>query len=278
MGTDLRADYEQARGASGGSDERHPLWTRGAAPATGYGETTVGTFVGMASATAAEVCAAAGADWVLIDLEHGSGSEDAVRDGVLAAGSYGVPTVVRVESGDRIRIGRVLDQGAAGIMVPRLDKPGEVAAVLTHLLYPPHGDRGVATYNRSCRWGMDRSPLHRPTRKPSESSRSKPWKRWRRSMRSPPRTASTCSSSVRWICPTRSGCRCSSTAPSSRRPRTGARRRGRARQDGRHPGRERRHGARLCRAGLPVRRHRLRLDHHGRRVPRRLRHRPQQPH
>ena len=47
------------------------------------GETTVGTFVGMASATATEVCAAAGADWVLIDLEHGAGSEDVIRDGVL---------------------------------------------------------------------------------------------------------------------------------------------------------------------------------------------------
>ncbi len=107
------------------------------------GETTVGTFVGMASATATEVCAAAGADWVLIDLEHGAGSEDVIRDSVLAAGSYGVPVVVRVESSERIRIGRVLDQGAAGVMVPRLDKPGEVAAVLTHLQYPPHGDRGA---------------------------------------------------------------------------------------------------------------------------------------
>ncbi|MDI2035625.1 HpcH/HpaI aldolase family protein [Paenarthrobacter nitroguajacolicus] len=123
------------------------------------GEVTVGTFVGMSSAVAAEVCAASGADWVLIDLEHGSGGEDAVRDGVLAAGSYGVPTIVRVESGERIRIGRVLDQGAAGIMVPRLNSVGEASASVQHMLYPPYGDRGVATYNRSCRWGMDRAPL-----------------------------------------------------------------------------------------------------------------------
>lgn len=127
------------------------------------GETTVGTFVGMASTTAAEVCAAAGADWLLIDLEHGAGSEDVISDSVLAAASYGVPVIVRVESSQRIRIGRVLDQGAAGVMVPRLDKPGEAASVLTHLRYPPHGDRGVATYNRSCRWGMDRLPLTDPT-------------------------------------------------------------------------------------------------------------------
>jgi len=128
------------------------------------GDTTVGTFVGMASATATEVCAAAGADWVLIDLEHGAGSEDVIRDSVLAAASYGVPAIVRVESGARIRIGRVLDHGAAGVMVPRLDKPDEVTAILAHLRYPPHGDRGVATYNRSCRWGLERSPLTDPAR------------------------------------------------------------------------------------------------------------------
>src|SRR6478735_7836633 len=114
------------------------------------GEVTLGTFVGMASATAVEVCAAAGADWVLIDLEHGSGGEDAVRDGVVAAGSYGVPAIVRVESGERIRIGRVLDQGAAGIMVPRLTTVDQAAESVRHMLYPPHGDRGVATYNRAC--------------------------------------------------------------------------------------------------------------------------------
>ena len=130
------------------------------------GDTTLGTFVGMASAIAAEVCAAAGADWILIDLEHGAGTEDAVRDGVLAAGAYGVPTVVRVETGDRLRIGRVLDQGAAGVMIPRLDNPDQVADVLIHLRYPPHGDRGVATYNRSCRWGMDRSGLTDTSRRP----------------------------------------------------------------------------------------------------------------
>ncbi|MFC9353980.1 HpcH/HpaI aldolase/citrate lyase family protein [Arthrobacter sp. NPDC057013] len=126
------------------------------------GDVTIGTFVGLSSATAAEVCAAAGADWILIDLEHGSGGEDSVRDGVIAAGSYGVPTIVRVESGDRIRIGRVLDQGAAGIMIPRLNTVDQAAESVRHMLYPPHGDRGVATYNRSCRWGMDRRTLTAP--------------------------------------------------------------------------------------------------------------------
>ena len=98
---------------------------------------------------------------MLLDLEHGAGGEEQVRDVVPAAGSYGVPTVVRVESAARIRMGRVLDSGAAGIMLPRLNTVDEVAEAVRHLRYPPAGDRGVATYNRACRFGLDPGALDR---------------------------------------------------------------------------------------------------------------------
>jgi 2-dehydro-3-deoxyglucarate aldolase/4-hydroxy-2-oxoheptanedioate aldolase len=125
------------------------------------GEPTVGTFVGAASPVTAEACAAAGVDWLVLDLEHGSGGEEQVRDVVPAAGAYGVPTVVRVETAARIRIGRVLDLGAAGVMLPRMGSAEEVREAVRHLRYPPHGDRGVATYNRACRFGLDRDALAR---------------------------------------------------------------------------------------------------------------------
>src|SRR5215211_3211497 len=125
------------------------------------GTPTVGTFVGAASAVTAEVCAAAGVDWVLVDLEHGAGGEEQVGPVVLAAAAYGVPTVVRVESAERIRLGRVLDLGAAGVMLPRMDTAAAVATALRHLRYPPDGDRGVATYNRACRFGLDPGALDR---------------------------------------------------------------------------------------------------------------------
>ena len=122
-----------------------PLNGGALAAAVRAGTPTLGTFIGSASAVAAEVCAAAGVDWVLLDLEHGAGGEEQVRDVVPAAGSYGVPTVVRVESGARIRMGRVLDSGAAGIMLPRMNTVDEVSVAVRHLRYPPAGDRGVAT-------------------------------------------------------------------------------------------------------------------------------------
>jgi 2-dehydro-3-deoxyglucarate aldolase/4-hydroxy-2-oxoheptanedioate aldolase len=125
------------------------------------GEATFGTFIGTASLITAEVCAAAGFDWLLLDLEHGAGGEEQVHTMVPAAAAYDVPTVVRVETDARIRIGRVLDAGAAGVMLPRLDTVEQVRAAVAHLYYQPRGDRGVATYNRACRFGLDPGALDR---------------------------------------------------------------------------------------------------------------------
>jgi 2-dehydro-3-deoxyglucarate aldolase/4-hydroxy-2-oxoheptanedioate aldolase len=43
--------------------------------------------------------------------------------------------------------------GAAGIMVPRIDTVEQARAAISHMHYGPHGDRGVATYNRACGFG-----------------------------------------------------------------------------------------------------------------------------
>jgi 4-hydroxy-2-oxoheptanedioate aldolase len=80
---------------------------------------------------------------------------------VPTVAAYGVATIVRVESDARIRVGRVLDAGAAGVMLPRLDTAEQVRAAMRHLYYPPRGDRGVATYNRACRFGLDPGALDR---------------------------------------------------------------------------------------------------------------------
>ena len=160
----LRAEYESDSKEQrwfGVSAVASPLNHGALAAAVRSGTPTLGTFIGSASPIAAEVCAAAGVDWVLLDLEHGAGGEEQVRDVVPAAGSYGVPTVVRVESAARIRMGRVLDSGAAGIMLPRMNTADEVAEAVRHLRYPPAGDRGVATYNRACRFGLDPGALDR---------------------------------------------------------------------------------------------------------------------
>jgi 4-hydroxy-2-oxoheptanedioate aldolase len=147
------------RGQPPARDRRDPLDHGRLRQHVMAGEATLGVFVGAASVVTGEVCAAAGVDWLLLDLEHGAGGEEQARGLIPAAAAYGVPTLVRVESAARIRIGRVLDLGAAGVMLPRLDSAAEVAEALAHLRYPPAGDRGVATYNRACRFGLDPAAL-----------------------------------------------------------------------------------------------------------------------
>jgi len=118
------------------------------------GETLFGTFLGLGSALAAEACAAAGFDWLLVDLEHGGGDERALLHQQLAAEARRVPMLARVESAERIRTGRLLDAGVAGVMFPRLETVEAVREAVRHLRYPPEGDRGVATYNRVYDFGL----------------------------------------------------------------------------------------------------------------------------
>jgi 2-keto-3-deoxy-L-rhamnonate aldolase RhmA len=114
-----------------------------------------GTFLNLGSPLAAEALALSGFDWLLVDLEHGARGEETLIGQLLAGAAHDVPVLVRVESAERIRVGHVLDLGASGVMFPRLDTPEEVRAAVAHLWYPPHGDRGVATYNRARRFGGD---------------------------------------------------------------------------------------------------------------------------
>ncbi len=114
----------------------------------------LGTFLNLASPLAAEASAVAGFDWLLVDLEHGGRGEDGLLAQLLAGAAHDVAVLVRVESDSRIRSGRVLDLGASGVMFPRLESAAEVREAVRHLHYPPDGDRGVATYNRACAFGL----------------------------------------------------------------------------------------------------------------------------
>ncbi|HLR56406.1 MAG TPA: aldolase/citrate lyase family protein [Actinomycetales bacterium] len=120
---------------------------RGAAP-------TIGTFIGLGAQTA-EIAGAAGADFIVVDTEHGAVGDDVVGPAVLAAGAYGVATIVRVESDERIRVGRALDAGAAGIMFPQVRDSQHAQQLLKFAHYPPRGNRGVATYNRAVGWSLE---------------------------------------------------------------------------------------------------------------------------
>jgi 4-hydroxy-2-oxoheptanedioate aldolase len=117
------------------------------------GETLFGAWCGLGSPAAAELLGVAGYDWVVIDLEHGAGTEAELLAHLYAVETTGAAAIVRPQSGERLRIGRALDMGAAGIVVPRLDSAAEVREAVTFLRYPPDGGRGVALMTRGGRLG-----------------------------------------------------------------------------------------------------------------------------
>jgi 4-hydroxy-2-oxoheptanedioate aldolase len=119
------------------------------------GETLFGLFLDLASPASAELCSSVGYDWLLVDLEHGASTEADLLGLLLAvqAGGRAAP-LVRPQSGERIRIGRALDMGARGIMVPRLDSADQAREAVAFLRYPPDGIRGVATRVRGAGLGV----------------------------------------------------------------------------------------------------------------------------
>lgn len=117
------------------------------------GETLFGAWTDLASPLAAEITARAGFDWCVIDLEHGAPTEGELLPVMLAVEVGGAAAFVRPQSGERLRIGRALDLGAAGIVVPRLESADQVAEAVSFLRYPPEGVRGVALRTRGARLG-----------------------------------------------------------------------------------------------------------------------------
>jgi 4-hydroxy-2-oxoheptanedioate aldolase len=117
------------------------------------GEALVGTLLTSGSAMFAEICARAGFDWVMADLEHGAGTEADLLGQLQGIQGGGAAGLVRVQQASRIAIGRALDLGAEGIMVPRLESLEEARQVVSWLRYPPAGERGVALFTRGARLG-----------------------------------------------------------------------------------------------------------------------------
>ena len=88
-----------------------------------------------------ELAARTGVDYVVVDLQHG-GATEADLPGMLAAISVaGAYPLVRPRYKDFASIGRVLDLGAAGVVVPNVDSFSDAAAAAAACAYPPRGAR-----------------------------------------------------------------------------------------------------------------------------------------
>ena len=86
--------------------------------------------------------ATAGFDYVFIDQEHGSFNLETVHDMITASKTAGITPIVRVGELQYTLCARLLDQGAQGIILPRVDEPKQLEEALSWFRFPPMGKRG----------------------------------------------------------------------------------------------------------------------------------------
>ncbi|HEX8488431.1 MAG TPA: HpcH/HpaI aldolase/citrate lyase family protein [Propionibacteriaceae bacterium] len=113
----------------------------------------VGMWVCSGSPLVAEICAGAGLDWLLIDMEHSPNGLESVLAQLQAVAAYPVTPLVRVPSCDVVTIKQVLDLGAQNLLVPMISSAAEARTAAEAVRYPPRGRRGVGSaLSRSARW------------------------------------------------------------------------------------------------------------------------------
>ncbi len=116
------------------------------------GEPSLGIISHLLSAPAIEVLAYTGMDYVLIDLEHSPiGAEHAAQLVGVAQGA-GLAPLVRVDGIERSPILKMLDAGAAGLVVPQLETVEQARKLVSYAKFPPLGNRGYCP-TRDGGWG-----------------------------------------------------------------------------------------------------------------------------
>lgn len=100
----------------------------------------------IASPAVTQALAAAGADAVIVDLEHGAIGYDAAHAMIAAVGGRSCCPMVRVAEVDEALVKRSLDLGAEGIVFPLIRTAADAARAVASLRYPPRGTRGFGPF------------------------------------------------------------------------------------------------------------------------------------
>jgi len=119
------------------------------------GQFVGGTFINLGSPLTAEIAGLAGFDWLLLDHEHGPGSDSTLLHQLQAVAATPAFGVVRIAANEAPRFKRTLDAGAHGIMVPYVSSAEEARSAVAALRYPPRGIRGISKMNRAAAFGAD---------------------------------------------------------------------------------------------------------------------------
>jgi 4-hydroxy-2-oxoheptanedioate aldolase len=110
------------------------------------GKPAIGVGAVLGSHLGVELLSQAGFDWVLVDCQHGNWEEETALLAFRAISLGGAAPMARVRHNDFAAIGRLLDQGALGIVVPLVNTAAEARAAAQAVRYPPRGGRSMGAF------------------------------------------------------------------------------------------------------------------------------------
>lgn len=105
------------------------------------GDVVRGAWCTSPSSVVAETIASAGYDYVCVDLQHGAVDYSDAVHMLQAISGQGATPIARVPANDAATIGKVLDAGALGVVVPLVNNAEEAARAVAACRYPPLGGR-----------------------------------------------------------------------------------------------------------------------------------------
>jgi len=115
---------------------------------------TCGSWLQIGSPVTAEIMANAGFDWLVVDLEHSVIELAQMQMAFQVLASRGVTALARLSANDPIQAKRVMDAGAAGVVVPNVNCADDARLAVAAVKYPPLGSRGVGLA-RAQKYGAD---------------------------------------------------------------------------------------------------------------------------
>jgi 4-hydroxy-2-oxoheptanedioate aldolase len=108
-----------------------------------HGEVVYGGWLSVPSAISARALASSGVDYVCIDLQHGGATEHDLPELTSAIRQAGAAPLGRVRHAHPADIGRALDLGCDGVIVPNVESAEQARAVVGACRYPPDGYRSA---------------------------------------------------------------------------------------------------------------------------------------
>ena len=110
------------------------------------GQPAFGAEVNLGSPLSAELISPLGFDFVLVDNQHGSWEDESSMYAFRSIGLGSAMPMARVRRNDFGAIGRLLDRGAMGIVVPMVNSVEEAEAAANATRYPPVGGRSSGAF------------------------------------------------------------------------------------------------------------------------------------